>query len=271
MATAGSSPIRGILFDKDGTLVDFNRTWFGITMELAHKAADGDEARARALVEAGGYDWEMEKFRGGSVVAAGTINDIVDLWHPELTLEEKRARIRAYDDYAVREGSRRAVGIEGLQVTLEALVTAGFVLGIATNDSEAGARATAEALGLTALFSVIIGYNSVRAPSPMRTSCICLPPRLVWRQMLLPWSAIMPMISRWPMRRAPALPSACSPATARSTTLARSAMPSWVPLPNCRSIWRIGRIPHRRNPSIAMMTMIWMLEAIHGAINSLSS
>ncbi len=40
----------------------------------------------------------------------------------------------AYDDYAVREGSRRAVGIEGLTGTLEALVAQGFVLGIATND-----------------------------------------------------------------------------------------------------------------------------------------
>ena len=56
MKAACLSRIRGILFDKDGTLVDFNRTWFGITMELAQKAADGDEARARALIEAGGYD-----------------------------------------------------------------------------------------------------------------------------------------------------------------------------------------------------------------------
>ncbi|WP_457299156.1 HAD family hydrolase [Phyllobacterium sp. P5_D12] len=166
MPTEQSTKIRGILFDKDGTLVDFNRTWFGITMELAHKAADGDEARARALVEAGGYDWEMEKFRGGSVIAAGTVNDIVDLWHPELTLEEKRERITAYNAYAVQEGSRRAIGIEGLHATLEALVAQGFVLGIATNDSEAGARATAEALGLTALFSVIIGYDSVARAKP---------------------------------------------------------------------------------------------------------
>lgn len=166
MQTAKSSEIRGILFDKDGTLVDFNRTWFGITMELAHMAAKGDETQARALVEAGGYDWEMQKFRGGSVVAAGTINDVVDLWHPELTLEQKRQRIREYDDYTSREGSRRAVGIDGLHATLEALVAQGFVLGIATNDSEAGARATAEALGLTSLFAVIIGYDSVARAKP---------------------------------------------------------------------------------------------------------
>ncbi len=58
-------------------------------------AAKGDETRAKALVEAGGYDWEMQKFRGGSVVAAGTINDVVDLWHPELSLERETAMIFA--------------------------------------------------------------------------------------------------------------------------------------------------------------------------------
>ncbi|MCX8278634.1 HAD family hydrolase [Phyllobacterium sp. 0TCS1.6C] len=158
--------IGGILFDKDGTLVDFNRTWFGITMELAGRAAGGDDARARQLIEGGGYDWEMKKFRGGSVVAAGTINDIVDLWHPELSLEEKRRLIREYDDYTVKEGSSRAVGIDGLQATLEALAAQGYVLGIATNDSEAGARATATALGLSHLFSAIIGYDSVLRAKP---------------------------------------------------------------------------------------------------------
>lgn len=166
MRTVQSKEIRGILFDKDGTLVDFNKTWFGITMELAQMAAKGDEIHAKALVEAGGYDWEMQKFRGGSVVAAGTINDVVDLWHPELTLEEKRQRIRDYDDYTVQEGSRRAVGIDGLHATLEVLVAQGFVLGIATNDSEAGARATAEVLGLSQLFSAIIGYDSVARAKP---------------------------------------------------------------------------------------------------------
>ena len=81
-------------------------------------------------------------------------------------MEEKRERIRSYDDYTVREGSRRAVGIDGLRETLERLAAQGFILGIATNDSEAGARATAEALGLTALFSVIIGYDSVARAKP---------------------------------------------------------------------------------------------------------
>ena len=38
--------IRGIIFDKDGTLVDFEKTWFAIGDRLALEAADGDRDRA---------------------------------------------------------------------------------------------------------------------------------------------------------------------------------------------------------------------------------
>ena len=55
--------IKGILFDKDGTLVDFEATWFAIGDLMALKAADGDRSRADALMDAAGYDFEMGGFR----------------------------------------------------------------------------------------------------------------------------------------------------------------------------------------------------------------
>ncbi|MEO5805410.1 HAD family hydrolase [Devosia sp.] len=158
--------IKGILFDKDGTLVDFNRTWFEIIMALARKASSGDESLARTLVQQGGYDWGVKRFISGSVVAAGTVEDLVDLWHPALSQTERRSRIAQYDRFAVEEGSGQAAPIEGLHATLQHLVDQGFVLGIATNDSEAGARATATALGLDDLFTAIIGYDSVARAKP---------------------------------------------------------------------------------------------------------
>ena len=42
--------IKGILFDKDGTLVDFQKTWYALADLMALHAADGDRARADALM-----------------------------------------------------------------------------------------------------------------------------------------------------------------------------------------------------------------------------
>ncbi len=158
--------IRAVLFDKDGTLIDFDRTWFSISWQLAQRSAEGDEARARTLLDAGGYDWMSERFRANSVIAAGTVEDIVSLWHPDLGDAQLRERIEEYDAYCVTEGARSAVAIEAVRETLETLRTMGFRLGIATNDSEAGAHATAKALGIDGSFDVVIGYNTAARPKP---------------------------------------------------------------------------------------------------------
>ncbi|RCS24716.1 HAD family hydrolase [Phyllobacterium salinisoli] len=166
MAHVPLGAIKAILFDKDGTLVDFNRTWFGISKELARRSSGGNEAKARDILDEGGYDWAAGRFRPNSVIAAGTVENIVDLWHPDEKPEARAALIREYNDYCVTEGARAAVAIEGLRETLADLRGKGFMLGIATNDSEAGARATAEALGIAPLFHTFIGYDTVARPKP---------------------------------------------------------------------------------------------------------
>ncbi|CAB4327510.1 MULTISPECIES: HAD family hydrolase [unclassified Brucella] len=158
--------IRAVLFDKDGTLIDFDRTWFSISWQLAQWSAQGDEVLARALLDAGGYDWLAERFRANSVIAAGTVEDIVSLWHPGLAGPQLRALIEKYDAYCIAEGARSAIAIEAVHETLAALRGAGYRLGIATNDSEAGARVTAKALGIDHLFDVMIGYDTAARPKP---------------------------------------------------------------------------------------------------------
>jgi phosphoglycolate phosphatase len=160
------SAIRGILFDKDGTLIDFNQTWFGVVMALARQARPGDESGARDLVELGGYDWTEQRFRSGSAVAAGTNAEIVDLFHPDLLGQDRTDKVADFNAFTTVEGANRAVAITGLNHTLEQLSATGFLLGIATNDSEAGARATAAALGVSDRFAAIIGYDSVVRPKP---------------------------------------------------------------------------------------------------------
>ncbi len=158
--------IRAVLFDKDGTLIDFDRTWFSISWQLAQRSAQGDEVLARSLLDAGGYDWLTERFRANSVIAAGTVEDIVSLWHPGLAGPQLRELIEEYDAYCVAEGARSAVAIEAVHETLTTLRGVGYRLGIATNDSEAGAHATARALGIDGLFDVMIGYDTAARPKP---------------------------------------------------------------------------------------------------------
>ena len=42
-------PIRAILFDKDGTLVDFQRTWGPATYDVLSELCDGDRAAFERL------------------------------------------------------------------------------------------------------------------------------------------------------------------------------------------------------------------------------
>src|SRR5690606_4242416 len=49
-AMTKAATISGILFDKDGTLLDYAKSWVPVNYELARIAAAGDEALARKLL-----------------------------------------------------------------------------------------------------------------------------------------------------------------------------------------------------------------------------
>ena len=56
------SRIRGILFDKDGTLTDFNATWAAVARKMALRAASGDAAHADRLLDLSGFDAASRSF-----------------------------------------------------------------------------------------------------------------------------------------------------------------------------------------------------------------
>ena len=64
--------MRGILFDKDGTLLDFHASWSHLYRELCLELADGDSDRAAAMLVAGGMDPESGRVSAGSPLAAAT-------------------------------------------------------------------------------------------------------------------------------------------------------------------------------------------------------
>jgi phosphoglycolate phosphatase len=158
--------IRGILFDKDGTLIDFDATWFSVGEAMALRAADGDPARARTLLEAVGCDLGARRFKADSIFAAGTNADIVAAWYPDLPAGARAAKLAEFDAFSVVCGSQRPVPLEGVSDAVRTLHASGLRLGIATNDSTAGAEGTVVALGIAQHFDAIYGYDAVASPKP---------------------------------------------------------------------------------------------------------
>ena len=67
-----SDQIKGILFDKDGTLFDFHTTWSAWAEKFFVDVARNDHARAKELAAALGYHFETRSFDRDSIIIAGT-------------------------------------------------------------------------------------------------------------------------------------------------------------------------------------------------------
>jgi phosphoglycolate phosphatase len=160
------SRFRGILFDKDGTLLDFEATWAPLFRALALELAEGDPAAARALLVAGGLDPLSGRIEAGSVLGAGTTHDIVRLWFPSLRGAAFEAMAAHIDARFHAHGASRSIAVPGLVETLRTLERAGYAMGVATNDATEAARAALQSVGAGTYLPHVFGYDSVARPKP---------------------------------------------------------------------------------------------------------
>lgn len=158
--------IRAILFDKDGTLIDFPATWVPVLEALSTEFAGGDALRAQALMEIAGYDSAKAAFRAGSIWAAGNTLELVRAWQPEDDAKAQAATARWIDDYCARMAPDTATPIVDLAVLFDELAALDLALGVATNDVVRSAEATMRRLGVVDRLAAIFGYDSVANPKP---------------------------------------------------------------------------------------------------------
>ena len=163
------SPIRGILFDKDGTLLDFDATWppayAAVADELARLA--GDPGLAARIMRLGGYgdDGALDP---ASVFACGATHEIVEFCAglPELSgVDGVEARV---DGIFTAYGERGPLVIDNLTGLLEGLRDRELRLGIATNDSLASTESWLAYHGLDGYFDFVAGADSQRLQSWIR-------------------------------------------------------------------------------------------------------
>jgi phosphoglycolate phosphatase len=158
--------IKGILFDKDGTLIDFDATWLGVADFMAMEAAGGDRRKADGLLEAAGFDFATKRFKPDSLFAAGTNEDVVRLWFPDLSGQEWSKTLKHFNEITAEKGATMAVPLPGVAKALQDLHRQDLRLGVATNDSTLGCEKTLAGLGIAQLFDAAYGYDAVANPKP---------------------------------------------------------------------------------------------------------
>jgi phosphoglycolate phosphatase len=156
--------IRGVLFDKDGTLFDFGATWRGAAEQVLRALAPGDLALQARMGAAVGFDIATGAFAPGSPLVAGATREVAEILAAMLpgvspAILESEANASA----AMASLAPAAPDLPGL---LDGLIAEGRALGVATHDAEASARAHLGAVGALDRFAFIAGYDSGHGLKP---------------------------------------------------------------------------------------------------------
>lgn len=157
--------LKGVLFDKDGTLIDYARTWVPINVRAAEHAAAGDAELQARLLALGGHDPDTHTVAGGSLLAAGHTGEIAEAWVGAGAPHAHERLVKALDAIFT-EGAEGSVAVTDLAALFERLMARGLDVGVATSDSAAGAKATLKSVGLAGHTFFVAGYDSGHGGKP---------------------------------------------------------------------------------------------------------
>ncbi len=155
--------IRGLIFDKDGTLYDFNGTWGAWSAGLIDDLAQGDAERRTTLAEVLGYDLAREAFLPGSIVIAHTSREVADVVLPYVPPQPVDDLVTKLNALAA---SVTQVAVTDLRALLSDIRARGVRTAVVTNDGEAPARAHLGRSGIETLFDFVAGYDSGYGSKP---------------------------------------------------------------------------------------------------------
>ncbi|WP_147124333.1 HAD family hydrolase [Shimia ponticola] len=156
--------IEAILFDKDGTLFDFDATWTVWAGTTIVGLADGDHGLAQQLANSIEYDLKNQQFLPGSSVIAGTMEEQAAALLPHLPG-------RTIDNL-IAELTERSLDVPQVEVTplityFDDLRARRLRLGVATNDAELSMQRHLEIAGVSDFLDFAVGFDSGHGFKPM--------------------------------------------------------------------------------------------------------
>ena len=158
--------VAGVLFDKDGTLIDFQLTWGPAVHTMIEVLAGGDRELVRAQAEALHFSHEGKRFMTTSALVSGSSADYARRWGDALRRTDYDALKREIDALAAVELLKTLTPISETLDLFASLRALDLRLGVATNDSERSARGQLEALGVADFVEFVAGYDTGHGAKP---------------------------------------------------------------------------------------------------------
>ncbi len=157
---ADINKIKAVLFDKDGTLIDFADTFFDACKSIIVNLAENDEKLALQLANAVEFDMQTNTCSANSEIVGGTTKTIAALWAPLLgrnSIEDlSRDMDVQFDEYTIHAVRK----FDFTLTTLEDLAGNEIPLGVATNDSQMNAHNHLGKMQMEHFFGFVAGYDS---------------------------------------------------------------------------------------------------------------
>lgn len=159
-----------VIFDKDGTLIDFHAMWGSWICELTRRLeAQTGKHLAAALFRTVGYEPETGRILAHGALALAPLGELQRLLHTFLisqNLSDAIASEVLQTAWFTPDPTALAHPLTDLHYLFSELRKRGIAIAIATSDEHISAAGTLDGLGLTSLVDIIIGADDVVSIKP---------------------------------------------------------------------------------------------------------
>ena len=164
--------IKAIIFDKDGTLFDFQMSWGGWFYDFIAELCDKNSQKMQQIANALRFDETKKRFFDDSQFIAGTLDETIEIIEkclPDLTKEIIEKQVQTSLSNLVQKPTTNLI------LLLNQLKSRNYKLGVVTNDQEKASRQQLEKAKILSLFDSILGcdsgFGSKPSPGPLIASC----------------------------------------------------------------------------------------------------
>ena len=165
---------KALLFDKDGTLINFRLLWLGWCREVIRALSPSyDPVTVEKCLAVWGVDLALGSIEPGGCLAIGSRLELQQSLAAELhdqgfCADEANAQVllAMHQAYRAVEEKKLVQPIEGIFSTISDLHRRGYALAVVTTDDTAKANDNLKTLGLQTYFAVVIGCDKVASCKP---------------------------------------------------------------------------------------------------------